>query len=126
MPRSLTSCNASAAASLHSELDALGFDSAAAELAPPHSDERLRALLRRCNSGGGALRIQVLGGSMTVGRMNSAGSKAVDRGDLSWSAHLRRELQARLPCPVVVDKRRRLLPVQAREYKLSCVTRTAP
>ena len=29
MPRSLATCNASAAASLHSELDALGFDSAA-------------------------------------------------------------------------------------------------
>ena len=50
MPRSLASCNASAAASLHSELDALGFDSAA----PSHADERLRALLRRCNSGGQA------------------------------------------------------------------------
>ena len=33
MPRSLATCNASAAASLHSELDALGFDSAAAERA---------------------------------------------------------------------------------------------
>ena len=54
MPRSLASCNASAAASLHSELDALGFDSAAAERAPSHADERLRALLRRCNSGGQA------------------------------------------------------------------------
>lgn len=104
MDQSLAACNSTGASSLHSELDALGFDSAAAELASSTTDERLRALLRRCSSGAGAqLRIQVLGGSMTLGRMNSVGSGAVDRGDLSWSAHLRRELQARLPCPVVVD-----------------------
>ena len=52
MPRSLTTCNASAAASLHSELDALGFDSAAAELAPPHAAPRLfRLLVGGCRAG---------------------------------------------------------------------------
>ena len=55
MPRSLATCNASAAASLHSELDALGFDSEAAERVAPAlkklTPRLFRLLVGGCRAG---------------------------------------------------------------------------
>ena len=68
--RTCAFCNASAAASLHSELDALGFDSAAAERAPSHVSSTRRAKPS-------ASRPRPTGGTATsCGRRASSGRRA--------------------------------------------------